>query len=68
MRNHVEITELLLEARADVERKDRRGNTALDYAEERGHAEVAALLHRRVRRRVARPYSSPCHRRQATRK
>lgn len=55
MRNHIEMTELLLEAGADVESKDRRGNTALDYAEERGHAEVAALLRRRVRRRVAQP-------------
>uniref|UniRef100_A0A1X7TM22 Uncharacterized protein n=1 Tax=Amphimedon queenslandica TaxID=400682 RepID=A0A1X7TM22_AMPQE len=41
---HTQVVTLLLEKGADVIASDNVGNTALDYAEARGHSEVASLL------------------------
>jgi hypothetical protein len=42
--NHVQIAQLLLEAGADVNWRNVRGNTALDMALEKGHADLVRLL------------------------
>lgn len=39
-----EVTELLLAAGADMDAQDHSGKTAIDYAEERGHERVLAVL------------------------
>lgn len=39
-----EIVRTLLELGAKIGAKDREGKTALDYAKEKGHAEIAEIL------------------------
>lgn len=41
---HVEIVRLLLDARADKEVEDNRGNSALNLAKSHGHTEIARML------------------------
>lgn len=41
---HLQIVDLLLRARANVDEKDWKGNTAQFYAAQEGHRDVEALL------------------------
>ena len=43
---HLEVVELLIEAEADVNAQANNGYTALKYALENGHTEVAQILRR----------------------
>lgn len=43
-KNHIDTVEALVKAGADVDIKDRRGVTALEYARQRGYADMVKLL------------------------
>jgi len=44
VKGYAMIVELLLDAKADVNVKDKQGNTALSGAERAGHAEIVRML------------------------
>jgi ankyrin repeat protein len=44
---HKDIVELLLTKGADINIKDRQGQTPLQIAQEKGHTEIADLLKKR---------------------
>ena len=46
--DHTEIAKELIDAKADVNVKDKKGNTALNLAAKKGHTEIANMIRARA--------------------
>ena len=49
-KQHIDIVEALVAARADADVKDRQGKNALDYARARGYSDMVRILEKAVGR------------------